>query len=62
MSVEKVSDYLERKAKATFRKGYEEVLPLSRNFARLVRLLALKILSVSVPTTELKGFILKKSI
>ena len=26
MSVEKVSDYLERKAKATFRKGYEEVL------------------------------------
>ena len=28
MSVEKVSDYLERKAKATFRKGYEEVLPL----------------------------------
>ena len=26
MSVEKVSDYLERKAKATFRRGYEEVL------------------------------------
>lgn len=31
MSVEKVSDYLERKAKATFRKGYEEVLPLIKD-------------------------------
>lgn len=31
MSVEKVSDYLERRAKATFRKGYEEVLPLIKD-------------------------------
>lgn len=31
MSAEKVSDYLERKAKATFRKGYEEVLPLIKD-------------------------------
>ena len=31
MSIEKVSDYLERRAKATFRKGYEEVLPLIKD-------------------------------
>lgn len=31
MSVEKVSDYLERRVKATFRKGYEEVLPLIKD-------------------------------
>lgn len=31
MSVEKVLDYLERRAKATFRKGYEEVLPLIKD-------------------------------
>lgn len=67
MSIEKVSDYLERRAKATFRKGYEEVLPLikdgdSESQLRTVGSVARTENLIGIgTTTELKDFTLKKN-